>query len=185
MLMSPSVFLSHSDDKNMWIESERDEVVSYKVDLKAKDLATPNVSSPTKTTPSLSVAKTTRTQNPLLNKALDDLERCQDGGCKRTIAEAWNALGLVRLHTQRDPQEALRCHDCALQLLESMGGNDVNSDLAATLNDLGLCHERLGDKAKAMQLYQRAREVLEGQDFKSSHERLQAVDRAIARVSRA
>lgn len=65
------------------------------------------------------VVERQQTKNPLLSKALQELDQSLIEGDRQRMAQSWNSLGLVRLHTQRDPHEAIRCHRNALQLLVS------------------------------------------------------------------
>lgn len=175
----------------MWIAKDHDSIISYKVDYKAKRHITP--------TSLKSSAELSRQQckkfrdedplqpeNPLLTTSLDELEESLLDGNSQRIAEAWNSLGLVRLHTQHNPEEALRCHENALNLLSSLDSHSAvhYTHLATTLHDVGLCYERLNNTARALEYYGRAARLLEEQHFDASHERLLAINRAIARVQR-
>jgi len=56
--------------------------------------------------------------NPVLGRVLSDLRTAQHeyGSCHDTVAEAWNALGLVHVHMRRDTEAAKVCHQEALRI---------------------------------------------------------------------
>ena len=132
----------------------------------------------------------TKKKRPImLNSVLQELERCQKQGDVVQTAESWNALGLVRLHTQRNFEGAIECHETALRLLESFQSSSTSSassslELAVTLNDLGYCHERLSHPQQALECYGRAFEILQHSGMKESHPRFLSVQRALARLNR-
>ena len=135
-------------------------------------------------------------RNPVLVRAMEELQQSLVEGNHRRMIEAWNSLGLVHLHTELDPREAIRCHENALQLLQSssalMGGNERIEkqfdqyfllELATTFHDLGLCYERLNDTKQALELYQRAKEVLARQSgHMEAYPRMSALERVIDRL---
>jgi tetratricopeptide (TPR) repeat protein len=91
------------------------------------------------------------TGNPALNKVLSeiksfqnrDFEHCEESA---DLAELGNALGLIRLHMQRDAGEARNCHEEALRIYRTICDEDRVS-VAVTLDDLGSCYEPLHQKA--------------------------------------
>ncbi len=148
--------------------------------------------------------------NPLLAQALEELDRNLVKGDRHRMAQSWNSLGLVRLHTQLDILEAIRCHKNALQLLQSSSSSPSSSssssssfslsphhhhshddaraasdslELATTFHDLGLCYERLNDTNQAMQSYLQARDILSSENLlMESHPQIIALNRAIDRI---
>lgn len=141
-------------------------------------------------------------KNPLLLNALEELNRSLIEGDVQKMAQSWNSLGLVRLHTQLDPHEAIRCHKNALQLLQTSPSMDVTTtshpsttivtgtnshalELAATFHDLGLCYERLNDMNEAMKSYLHARDILSSKNLLiDSHPQTLALNRAIERIQK-
>lgn len=148
------------------------------------------------------------TRNPLLSKALHELDQSLIAGDRQRMAQAWNSLGLVRLHTQLKPHEAIRCHRNALQLLLSSSSSPTTStteedsssssgacqgacssqhllELATTYKDLGLCYERLNDTNEAMAMYLEAQKILSTEKLLvETHPQILALKRAIDRIQR-
>lgn len=141
------------------------------------------------------------TSNHLLLKALNELDQSLKEGNQQRMAEAWNSLGLVRLHTELNPREAIRCHENALQLLRSSSSSLSSSsseveqmvgtdscfplELATTFHDLGFCYERLKDTTHALELYQAAKRILTKEHgILDSYPRLRALERSIERLQR-
>ena len=125
--------------------------------------------------------------NPLLDDAMEQLSKCIRENDTQKTHEAWNALGLVHLHAQRNPEEAIRCHKEALTLLEAdvSGSTRVYLKKATTLQDLGLCYERLHNQKRALELYQEARDLLtEHCSLETSHPRMLSIELAINRLLR-
>jgi tetratricopeptide (TPR) repeat protein len=120
----------------------------------------------------------TCSKNPLLKCVLRDLRRWQTESNLEETAKAWCALGLIRLHTQRNPTEAIRCHKEALRLYQQ---DPIEN--AVTLNDLGLCYERLNQQDKALQTYKEASRLLD-LHLSESHPTKLAVERSLARLHR-
>jgi tetratricopeptide (TPR) repeat protein len=119
----------------------------------------------------------TCSKNPLLKCVLRDLKRWQTEDNLEETAKAWGALGLIRLHTQHNPREAIRCHKEALRLCQDPIEN------AVTLNDLGLCFERLNQQDKALQTYKETSRLLDTH-LSESHPTKLAVERSLARLHR-
>jgi tetratricopeptide (TPR) repeat protein len=115
--------------------------------------------------------------NPVLAAVLLDLEKSQTEGDQQKIAEAWNSLGLVRLHTQHNTKEAIICHKKALKMCIDP------VETAITLNDLGFCYERLNEHDQAMQVYKQAMQLL-GNRLADSHPRKLGLERNMARLLR-
>lgn len=146
-------------------------------------------------------------KNPLLSKALHELDQSLIEGDRQRMAQSWNSLGLVRLHTQLDPHEAIRCHRNALQLLLASSTTSTEEDsggppsiapysidascsqhaleLATTYKDLGLCYERLNDTTEAMTMYLEAQRIVSTEKLLvESHPQMLALNRAIDRIQR-
>lgn len=101
--------------------------------------------------------------NPLVQNLATLIEGEQGTSCNKIqVAEAWNALGLARLHMERNPHAALECHWKALEIIhrkllqgeeeavsqqQSTSNNNMDMKMATAtttlLCDIGLCHERL------------------------------------------
>jgi tetratricopeptide (TPR) repeat protein len=127
------------------------------------------------------------TGNPALNRVLSelksfqkrDLEHCEES---LDLAETWNALGLIRLHMQRDAEEARKCHEEALRIYRKCDEDRVS--VAVTLNDLGNCYEQLHQSSRALDSYNEALRLLKEQKMAGDHVRMQATLRSISRLSR-
>ena len=119
----------------------------------------------------------------LLAQVLADLTRFTEefGPYHLKVAEAWNSLGLIRLHIQADPEEAIKCQKEAL-VIQRLSTPSV--ELAATLNDLALCYERIGESEHALELYLEAEGVLRICSPSPSHPVCLCTDRCIARLQR-
>lgn len=122
--------------------------------------------------------------NPVLERVLSDLRTAQhefgDSDCA-VVAEAWNALGLARVHTQRDAVGAYACHQEALRIYSKTAQHE---EIAVVLNDLGYCEELLGNHTKALELYQEALRILSGLNVDENHHRMIATRRALSRIRR-
>jgi tetratricopeptide (TPR) repeat protein len=121
--------------------------------------------------------------NPVLRRVMSDLRTAQHeyGNYHNSVAEAWNALGLVRVHMQRDAKGAKMCHEEALRIYVS---NKEHVETAITLNDLGYCHEQLGEHNQALQRYEEALTILSSLKLDESHPRMISTRRAVYRVRR-
>jgi tetratricopeptide (TPR) repeat protein len=128
------------------------------------------------------------TGNPALNKVLSELksfqirdfEHCEESA---DLAEMWNALGLIRLHMQRDAEEARKCHEEALRIYRKMCDEDRVS-VAVTLNDLGSCYEQLHQSSRALDYYREALRLLKEQKIDDNHVHMQKTLRSLSRLSR-
>jgi tetratricopeptide (TPR) repeat protein len=128
------------------------------------------------------------TGNPTLDKVLSELkcfqkrdfELCEESA---DLAEMWNALGLIRLHMQRNAEEARKCHEEALRIYRKMCDEDRVS-VAITFNDLGSCHEQLHQSNRALDYYKEALRLLKEQKMDENHVHMQKTLRSISRLSR-
>jgi tetratricopeptide (TPR) repeat protein len=73
------------------------------------------------------IIHTTHTSNqeeefPVLQRVVSELQWAQKehGFHHPKVAEAWSALGLVKIHMQRDPAQALMCHEHALRIFREL-----------------------------------------------------------------
>lgn len=121
--------------------------------------------------------------NPVFRRVVSDLRTAQHefGSNHNSVAEAWNALGLVRVHMQRDAKAAQLCHEEALRIYSK---NFQHAEMAVTLNDLGFCHEQQGNHTDALELYEDAMRILFELDLGESHPRVIATQRAVSRIRR-
>ena len=120
--------------------------------------------------------------NQILQGVLDDLHSAQSKGCLNCdVADAWNALGLIRIHMQKDIPKALECHQQALKVYIH---NMKHTEIALTLNDIGFCHERMGRTADALACYMEALSILKDSTLPDGHTRVLATERAISRLQR-
>ena len=127
-------------------------------------------------------------KNPwALEQVLADIDRLSQelGPTHTKIAETWNSLGLIRLHVQNMVSAAIKCHEEALYIYRS-NSDECSLAIAATLNDLGLCYERIEDQARALSAYEEAERILQSDDSTGSSSRclLFSVQKAIARIRR-
>jgi len=121
--------------------------------------------------------------NPVLCRVLDELDRLKDqyGGDHNSVAEAWNALGLVKVHMQRDTTGAMVCHEEACRIYIR---NGEKVETAFTLSDLAYCYEQLGMQSKALSLYQDVLCIISEEKISEFHPKLGSTQRAIARIQR-
>ena len=120
---------------------------------------------------------------PYLERVHSDLNYTQIkfGTHHRKSAEAWNALGLARVHMQGDTKEALRCHEHALDIFRYL---NMALETAMTLNDVAFCCERLGQHEVALKKYVEALKIFVEEDLKEDHLQVIATRRAISRITR-
>jgi tetratricopeptide (TPR) repeat protein len=123
------------------------------------------------------------TQNLSLREILLDLERSQQefGYSHEKVAEAWNALGLIRVHMQRDAKKAKQCHENALRIFQC---NFMPAETAITLNDLGYCYEQLSEQDRALEVYREALHIMEELKIAENHPRMLSTQRAVCRLQR-
>mmetsp|Transcript_3995 Transcript_3995/g.9520 ORF Transcript_3995/g.9520 Transcript_3995/m.9520 type:complete len:166 (-) Transcript_3995:74-571(-) len=121
--------------------------------------------------------------NPVLKQVLSDLRRAQMqfGIHHQKCADAWNALGLIRVHMQRDAKAAKSCHEFALTIFRE---KEMPEETATTLNDLGYCCERLDLPEAALKHYEEALELLEKQNLPETHPQVMSTRRAVSRMTR-
>lgn len=122
-------------------------------------------------------------ENVVVAKVLADLHRFRLslGDSHVKTGEAWNSLGLIRMHMQQTPTEAKTCFEEALRIFQK---NDDRTSIAITLNDMGNCLERLHQHDAAYDAYNKAQEILQNEKFSESHPRLIATQRSMARLCR-
>jgi len=120
---------------------------------------------------------------PFLEKVLQDLKHAHAhyGNCHHKSAEAWNALGLSRVHMQGDAAGARICHEHALAIFRDL---EMTRDIATTLNDVGFCYERLDLHEEALQKYERALEIFVAEKLDENHPQVISTRRAISRMTR-
>jgi tetratricopeptide (TPR) repeat protein len=123
------------------------------------------------------------TTNPVLKQVLHDLRRAQMqfGTQHQKSADAWNALGLVRVHMQRDAEAARKCHEYALTIFRE---KLMAKETATTLNDLGYCCERLNLREAALKNYEESLKILETENLPESHPQVLSTRRAVSRMTR-
>mmetsp|Transcript_24585 Transcript_24585/g.67859 ORF Transcript_24585/g.67859 Transcript_24585/m.67859 type:complete len:169 (-) Transcript_24585:1535-2041(-) len=121
--------------------------------------------------------------NPVLKQVLHDLRDAQlrFGSSHQKCADAWNALGLIRVHMQCDAEAARRCHEYALKIFRQQ---QLAKETATTLNDLGYCFERLNLPEIALNNYQECLRILESENFPENHPQLLSTRRAVSRMQR-
>jgi tetratricopeptide (TPR) repeat protein len=121
--------------------------------------------------------------NPVLEQILQDLKDCQKeyGRVHPKVAEAWNALGLIRVHMERNADEARKCHEYALAIYKDL---KLAKETAITLNDLGYCFERMNQRDMALRSYQEALLILEAERLSENHPRVISTRRAVFRILR-
>lgn len=148
--------------------------------------------------------------NPTLIGVLEDLQKAHDdhirtGGESHTkLAEAWNSLGLVRLHTQKDASAALTCHEHALIILQQQHQHQLRqfadrtsnifqqnqiqrnqTNQALTLQDIGQCLERLNDTSTALERYHDALRMFQVElGYSEDSHKVSSTQRAIDRICR-
>jgi tetratricopeptide (TPR) repeat protein len=135
------------------------------------------------------LAGDTTTTNTLLPQVLRDIQNASDDADPRTLAETWNALGLIRLHTQGNAVAALQCHQQALHSLQQSQNQSLQSqypmERAVTLNDMAYCYERLVQQELALEMYEQALGLfLQQTGVDESHPRLISIRRNMCRLQR-
>jgi tetratricopeptide (TPR) repeat protein len=124
------------------------------------------------------------TSNPVLCRVLADLRASQleYGYNHSKVADAWNALGLIRVHMQRDAKAAKKCHEHALRIYKD---NLQLTETAIALSDLGYCCEQLpGQQERASKLYLEALQILRELNLSDSHPCMISTRRAVSRLRR-
>ena len=121
--------------------------------------------------------------NPVLRRVLSDLRVTQKeyGHNHGKVAEAWNALGLVRIHMQRNAQQALHCHERALNIFKD---NQMVTEIAITMNDVAHCYEQLSQPQLAYDTYEEALSLMKQQGLSEYHPIRMATSRALSRLTR-
>jgi tetratricopeptide (TPR) repeat protein len=119
----------------------------------------------------------------VLNQVIRDLTtaRRNYGDNDSHVADAWNALGLVRIHMQRDAPAARSCHEQALRIYQE---RRLLKETAITLVDLGCCFERMERREDAVQKYRQALEILRMEKVPEDHPQVLSAKRAISRMLR-
>jgi len=121
--------------------------------------------------------------NPVLKQVLHDLRHAQMqfGTNHQNCAGAWNAIGLIRVHMQRDAEAARKCHEYALTIFRE---KQMAKETATTLNDLGYCCEQLDLPEAALKNYQESLQILEIENCSESHPQVLSTRRAVSRMLR-
>lgn len=119
----------------------------------------------------------------MLEGVLNDLRSAlrKKGNCHCDVGHAWNALGLVRIHMQKDVAKALESHQQALKIYQD---NSNHTETAVTLNDIGFCYEKMGQTGNALSCYQEALRLFKQAKFSKGHTRIIATERGISRIQR-
>ena len=97
------------------------------------------------------------------------------------VADAWNALGLFRVHMQRDAKSARECQKNALEIYKE---NLQHVEAAIALCDIGYCCEKMGEPDDALESYQESLEILTEMELPESHPCVISSKRAVSRVAR-
>jgi tetratricopeptide (TPR) repeat protein len=153
---------------------------------------------------------------PVLQRVVSELQWAQKehGFHHPKVAEAWSALGLVKIHMQRDPTQALMCHEHALRIFRELDQKskkqrqeqeqedepqsenaDATTTTAAaattyatataiTLNDVAYCHEQLQQTEQALQFYQESLRIMQQQGVSQYHPHMVSTTRALFRLGR-
>jgi tetratricopeptide (TPR) repeat protein len=121
--------------------------------------------------------------NLVLGRVLEELKSAQHefGGDDNAVADAWNALGLVRVHMQRDTKGAIACHEEALRIFIK---NGQRLEEAFTLNDLAYCYEQLGEPSTAIHFYEDALRIFVEEKLSEHHPKVLSTYRALCRMGR-
>lgn len=121
--------------------------------------------------------------NPVLQQVMTDLKVARqaygDNDCN--VAEAYNALGLVKLHMQNNVQAAKLCHEQALAIYQN---KQLAKETAITFADLAYCLERLNRHEDALEKYQQALEIFQAEKVSDNHPQVMSTKRAMSRMMR-
>ena len=127
---------------------------------------------------------------PALDQVLKYLRQCiddgpstapKDTGKKRRFAEEWIALGLIRVHMQANPTEAIKCFGQALKILEQIPNGDISKAIA--LNDVAYCYVKLHNQDRAVRTYWEALRLFKLQNVPDSDIHVAAATRSISLLS--
>jgi tetratricopeptide (TPR) repeat protein len=145
------------------------------------------------------------TSNPVLKQVLNDLKQAEQtyGSNHYIVVDSWNALGLIRIHMQRDVIGARKCHQHALNIIflhtqnnptkssplssssssssSTPSSNSLSRQTATTLTDLAYCDERLKRYDIALANYQKALEILT-KELSENHPQVISTRRAVTRL---
>ena len=121
--------------------------------------------------------------NSVLKQILNDVQDAQTryGRDHEKVAVSYSALGLIRLHMQRDPEAARRCHEYALTIFRE---KRLAKQIATTLNDIAFCYERLNLPDVALQHYGHSLRIFESERISEDNPQLISTRRAILRMQR-
>jgi tetratricopeptide (TPR) repeat protein len=121
--------------------------------------------------------------NPILENCITQLKSAREtlGEDHKEAADYWSALGLCRMHTQRDMVEALPCFEKSLRIYRK---NQLRRDVANTLLDVGICLERMDRTTEALEKYQEAMSIFEALQIPETHPQVWSTKRALARLGR-
>lgn len=127
--------------------------------------------------------KEEKTDNPVLRRVLADLRLTQEefGRSHAKVAEAWSALGLVRVHMQHDAEQALICHEHALRIYRD---NNQTTEYAITMNDVAHCYEQLQHQDRAYETYREALGLMKQEGLSEYHPMRISTSRALSRLRR-
>lgn len=121
--------------------------------------------------------------NPILKNCISQLKSVRKnlGEDHKEVADYWSALGLCRMHTQRDLQEALVCFEKSLTIYRN---KNLRRDVAIALLDVGSCLERMDRTQEALEKYQEALSIFEAEQVSENHPQVLSAKRALARIQR-
>ncbi|MGK3736337.1 MAG: tetratricopeptide (TPR) repeat protein [Bacillariaceae sp.] len=121
--------------------------------------------------------------NLVLKQILNDVRDAQTryGRDHEKVADSYNALGLIRVHMQRDPEAARRCHEYALTIFRE---KQLEKQVATTLNDIAYCYERLNLPCVALQHYEDSLRIFESEMISENNPQMISTRRAILRMQR-
>ena len=121
--------------------------------------------------------------NPILKNCITQLKSAREtlGEDNKETADYWSALGLCRMHTQRDVVSALECFEKSLHIYRS---KNLRRDVAITLLDVGSCLERMNKSAEALEQYEEAQTIFEELKVHENHPHVLSTKRALSRLGR-
>ena len=121
----------------------------------------------------------------VLRKILNELDSCtrEHGPEHSKVADAWNALGLIRLHMQNNAVAAIKCHQQALRIYR-LNESELSVQVATALNDLGSCYERVNERGHALEVYEVALTSLSAAEVSDVCQVKATSKRAVARLQR-
>jgi len=120
--------------------------------------------------------------NPVLKQVLHDLRDAQIryGKDHAKVGDAYNALGLIRVHMEHDAAGARICHEYALTIFQRE--KRLAKENATTLNDIAYCYERLNLPGVALQHYEDSLRIFDSERISGSQ--VVSTKRSILRMQR-